>query len=85
VSYALPINRFRGLIVFVTFHDHYDNDDRINEALADRLSEAQKLKIVDSCPTRVYAYREATRQLVVDEESKCMFCQVCIHVEMFLP
>lgn len=44
----------------------------------DKLSELQKKEIVSSCPTRVYAYEEQHRVVVVEDPVACMFCEECL-------
>ena len=50
----------------------------------DTLSESQKKQFVTSCPTRVYAYEEQHRVVVVEDSVGCMFCEECIRkAELF--
>jgi len=52
-------------------------DIRINQAQMDTLAEIKKQQFVDSCPTKVYAYDSANRQVLVDDPLRCMYCMEC--------
>jgi len=60
----------------VTFQ--YDPIIKINEDEMNTLSEAEKKKFVESCPTRVYGYRDQTRQVVIEDVMKCTYCNECV-------
>lgn len=42
------------------------------------LDEEQKRKLVDSCPTKVYAYAEDRAEVYIEDASKCMYCMECV-------
>lgn len=64
-------------VAVATFH--YEPDVRVNDRVAEeKLDEKQKKAFVDTCPTRVYAYNEHTRSIVVEEPLKCMYCLECV-------
>jgi len=50
----------------------------IDEEMASQLSEENKKKIVEWCPTKVYKIDTQTRQLKVEDPKKCMFCRECV-------
>jgi len=55
-----------------------DPDVQINQPEMAKLSEEQKKQFAESCPTKVYAYNEQTRQVSVEDAQKCMYCEECI-------
>ena len=56
----------------------YDPSVRIDRAILSQLDSAQQNAIAESCPTRVYAYDEDIREVVVEDASKCMYCGECV-------
>lgn len=40
--------------------------------------QAQKRDFVDSCPTKVYAYDDHSRSVVIEDANRCMYCQECV-------
>jgi len=38
----------------------------------------KKKEFVESCPTKVYAYKEQTRQVVIEDAQKCTYCRECL-------
>lgn len=56
----------------------FDPDIRINQEAMERLDEDQKQEFVDSCPTRVYGYREARGEVYVENAEKCTYCEECL-------
>jgi len=55
----------------------FDPDIKINQEEMDSLSEEKKKEFVESCPTKVYAYKEQTRQVVIEDATKCTYCGEC--------
>jgi len=43
-----------------------------------KLTEERKKELVDSCPSKVYSYKEQTREIVIEDPTKCTYCQECI-------
>lgn len=56
----------------------YDPEVILNQDAVAQLSSEQRNAIAASCPTRVFTYRDTTRELVVEEVSKCMYCLECV-------
>eukprot|EP01006_Ploeotia_vitrea_P026230 TRINITY_DN59208_c0_g1_i1.p3 TRINITY_DN59208_c0_g1~~TRINITY_DN59208_c0_g1_i1.p3 ORF type:complete len:222 (-),score=128.02 TRINITY_DN59208_c0_g1_i1:60-725(-) len=56
----------------------HDPDVTVDQAVMDKLEEAQKQAFVRSCPTNVFAYDDTSRQVVVEDASKCMYCKECV-------
>lgn len=44
------------------------------------LTTAQKMKIVDSCPKRVYGYHAKAGQVEIENPQNCIFCDECTKV-----
>eukprot|EP00457_Paulinella_chromatophora_P010452 gb/GEZN01010556.1/.p1 GENE.gb/GEZN01010556.1/~~gb/GEZN01010556.1/.p1 ORF type:complete len:335 (+),score=27.34 gb/GEZN01010556.1/:102-1106(+) len=58
----------------------HDPDITINQNGMMKLSEERKIEFVKSCPSKVYGerYNEQTRQVTVDDASKCTYCMECV-------
>jgi len=56
----------------------YDPDITINQEEMESLSEEKKKEFVDSCPTKVYVYKEQTRQVIIEDAQKCTYCRECL-------
>ena len=46
----------------------------LHPALNQQLDSEQKQRFVECCPTKVYGYNVDSRQVEVEDASKCMFC-----------
>ena len=46
----------------------------LHPSLNQQLDSEQKQRFVDCCPTKVYGYNVDSRQVEVEDASKCMFC-----------
>jgi len=57
----------------------YDPDVRLDQNELEKLSENKKWDFAKCCPTKVFAYREQTRQVVVEDATRCTYCQECIN------
>jgi len=51
---------------------------KLNHAEAVKLSENKKKAFIDSCPTRVYGEDAQTKEVVVEDALRCMFCNECV-------
>jgi DNA-directed RNA polymerase II subunit RPB3 len=51
---------------------------RIDPVELEKLSESKKQDWVKSCPTKVYAYRPDTRQVSIEDATRCTYCQECV-------
>jgi len=57
----------------------YEPDVKIDQSEMEKLSEEKKLSFVACCPTKVFAYKEQTRQVAVEDANKCMYCNECVY------
>ncbi len=57
----------------------YEPDVRLNDRLMDTLEENQKKNFVDSCPTKVYSYDNATKTVAIEDANRCMYCHECVN------
>jgi DNA-directed RNA polymerase II subunit RPB3 len=57
----------------------YDPNVDLDYSQQDKLTEEQKQLFVDSCPTKVYSYDAANKSIIVDQESRCMYCNECVY------
>lgn len=58
----------------------FDPDIRVNQTQMMKLPEDQKIAFLKSCPTKVFGeeYNEQTRQVTVEDATKCSYCKECI-------
>lgn len=56
----------------------HDPNVKINDREMETLDEERKIEFVNSCPTKVYVYKEASRTVEIEDMSKCMYCQECV-------
>eukprot|EP01120_Amphizonella_sp_Union-15-10_P015352 TRINITY_DN788_c0_g6_i1.p1 TRINITY_DN788_c0_g6~~TRINITY_DN788_c0_g6_i1.p1 ORF type:complete len:318 (-),score=39.21 TRINITY_DN788_c0_g6_i1:103-1002(-) len=56
----------------------FDYDIRLNDNSIEDLTDTQKKEFVCSCPTNVYRFDEVRRQVEVEDNNRCMYCQECI-------
>lgn len=52
----------------------------VNDVGMDRLSDAERRAISDSCPVGVFATDERNGKITVVDERSCMFCDECVNV-----
>jgi DNA-directed RNA polymerase II subunit RPB3 len=50
----------------------------LNDARLDEITESQRRDFVASCPTKVYAFDERSKKVMLAIESACMFCNECV-------
>lgn len=56
----------------------YQPKIRLNDAKLDDLSEENKIKLVKSCPVKVFEYDEQQKKVKIQNLDKCMFCNECV-------
>jgi len=56
----------------------YEADIRIDEDLEQRLSDDDRLKVVESCPKAVFDIEEAAGAIRVAQPGMCTFCDECV-------
>ena len=50
----------------------------LNPEVVDQLSASDKSKFAESCPTKVFEFRESSKVLAVRDERACMYCDECV-------
>jgi len=55
----------------------FESDIKLNLSRMEELTETQKSEFSASCPTKVYKYDAESKRVLVDDESRCMFCMEC--------
>lgn len=55
----------------------YEPQIEIDQMKMTNLSTAQKMKLVDSCPKKVYAYHAKSGQVEIENPNECIFCDEC--------
>lgn len=55
----------------------YEPHIEIDQMKMTNLSTAQKMKLVDSCPKRVYSYHSKSGQVEIENPNACIFCDEC--------
>jgi DNA-directed RNA polymerase II subunit RPB3 len=55
----------------------FDPDVTIDRGAMDQLDEDKKREFAEVCPTKVFAYREESRTVIVEDAPKCTYCKEC--------
>lgn len=56
----------------------YDPIVKLNDDVLNDFEEEKKRGLVEACPTKVFEFDEATKQVLLREPTNCIFCEECV-------